>query len=549
MRSSCKIGKNNMRHLKTYEHFQTNENVFGNLLSKIGDKIKTLRGKAFIKLMRTLLPKPILSEIDKIVGVKESYVILELFDYSNNINWEKMSQEEIDDFLKYFSKSQNFVSSIENPDKIISSTGNKEILNILKERGIDVPVQIVSKNTPDLKNILSKVDSLNVPTFVKGFLKVAACVVLFGMISFKLASGIPSGETDSNFSDLDSEHDHNHSVSDAHDHELLDAAEKAGVDFSPVDKQVVSSDKNFLEKIKIWICELLGIDDDSEEKSIDFHTAKYYKKLIELEKSRNDEFSDFENLIDETKNIVKAQVSVDKNIPDDVKKHIYDKIDACNPTFLEAEKYEEFIGKGSSGIFIDFREGDKFKYSISWAKEDKSFIFIKYSNTTLDNYKRTLIHELFHLVDHETDNEWGVSKELVSKGYWDFLKIQKYDDKTYNDNFSKIFGKDPSTTKYDKNYIMGDEEEPTFHEAYAHLKTMKNDLVKVGLLDSVEDPVSPELLKEILNGDHKDKLGDISNVQWKLLLPFVGQDSESVNKFSKFLSQVVDEPNKFDNLA
>ena len=137
----------------------------------------------------------------------------------------------------------------------------------------------------------------------------------------------------------------------------------------------------------------------------------------------------------------------------------------------------------------------------------------------------------------------------MDKGYWDFLKIQKYDDKTYNDNFSKIFGKDPGTTKYSKYYIMGPEEEPTFREAYAHLKTMKYDLVRVGLLDSVEDPVSPELLKEILNGDHKDKLGEISDVQWKLLLPFIGQDSESVNKFSKFLSQVVDEPNKFNNLA
>ena len=538
-----------MRHLKTYEHFQTNENVFGNLLSKIGDKIKTLKGKAFIKLMRTILPKPILSEIDKIVGVKESYVILELFDYSNNINWEKMSQEEIDDFLKYFSKSQNFVSSIENPDRIISSTGNKEILNILKERGIDVPVQIVSKNTPDLKNILSKVDSLNVPTFVKGFLKVAACVVLFGMISFKLASGISSGETDSNVSDLDSEHDHNHSLSDSDFSELVSASKEAGVDVDGLKSEILTDDKNFFENFIQWICEFLGIEPGQEntkktEKDVKMARDAYFKVWYEAESKG---ISDFEPFIEETKNMVKDQISVDKNIPENVKSSLYDRIDKCKPTVLDNDDYDKLakhIWKEEVPSTDGFYQNDG----------EHDFIFIKYSDEKLEDYKRTLIHELFHLIDLRTDGKFGVSDELVGKGFWDFLKPDLYDnDDEYIKNYKKIFGEDPKRMKYDKDYLMGkdsvDSTNDTYHELYVMLKLMKNDLVTVGLLDSVEDPVSTELLDEILNGEHKDKLDKVTDNHWKKILPIIRKDDNSITKFSKFLSQVVDEPNKFDNLA
>ena len=538
-----------MRHLKTYEHFQTNENVFGNLLSKIGDKIKTLKGKAFIKLMRTILPKPILSEIDKVVGVKESYVILELFDYSNNINWEKMSQEEIDDFLKYFSKSQNFVSSIENPDKIISSTGNKEIVDILKERGIDVPVQIVSKNKPDLKNILSKVDSLNVPTFVKGFLKVAACVVLFGMISFKLASGIPSGETDSNVSDLDSEHDHNHSLSDSDFSELVSASKEAGVDVDGLKSEILTDDKNFFENFIQWICEFLGIEPGEEntkktEKDVKMARDAYFKVWYEAESKG---ISDFEPFIEETKNMVKDQISVDKNIPENVKSSLYDRIDKCKPTVLDNDDYDKLakhIWKEEVPSTDGFYQNDG----------EHDFIFIKYSDEKLEDYKRTLIHELFHLIDLRTDGKFGVSDELVGKGFWDFLKPDLYDnDDEYIKNYKKIFGEDPKSMKYDKDYLMGkdsvDSTNDTYHELYVMLKLMKNDLVTVGLLDSVEDPVSTELLDEILNGEHKDKLDKVTDNHWKKILPIIRKDDNSITKFSKFLSQVVDEPNKFDNLA
>ena len=538
-----------MRHLKTYEHFQTNENVFGNLLSKIGDKIKTLKGKAFIKLMRTILPKPILSEIDKIVGVKESYVILELFDYSNNINWEKMSQEEIDDFLKYFSKSQNFVSSIENPDKIISSTGNKEIVDILKERGIDVPVQIVSKNKPDLKNILSKVDSLNVPTFVKGFLKVAACVVLFGMISFKLASGISSGETDSNVSDLDSEHDHNHSLSDSDFSELVSASKEAGVDVDGLKSEILTDDKNFFENFIQWICEFLGIEPGEEntkktEKDVKMARDAYFKVWYEAESKG---ISDFEPFIEETKNMVKDQISVDKNIPENVKSSLYDRIDKCKPTVLDNDDYDKLakhIWKEEVPSTDGFYQNDG----------EHDFIFIKYSDEKLEDYKRTLIHELFHLIDLRTDGKFGVSDELVGKGFWDFLKPDLYDnDDEYIKNYKKIFGEDPKRMKYDKDYLMGkdsvDSTNDTYHELYVMLKLMKNDLVTVGLLDSVEDPVSTELLDEILNGEHKDKLDKVTDNHWKKILPIIRKDDNSITKFSKFLSQVVDEPNKFDNLA
>ena len=538
-----------MRHLKTYEHFQTNENVFGNLLSKIGDRIKTLKGKAFIKLMRTILPKPILSEIDKVVGVKESYVILELFDYSNNINWEKMSQEEIDDFLKYFSKSQNFVSSIENPDKIISSTGNKEIVDILKERGIDVPVQIVSKNKPDLKNILSKVDSLNVPTFVKGFLKVAACVVLFGMISFKLASGISSGETDSNVSDLDSEHDHNHSLSDSDFSELVSASKEAGVDVDGLKSEILTDDKNFFENFIQWICEFLGIEPGQEntkktEKDVKMARDAYFKVWYEAESKG---ISDFEPFIEETKNMVKDQISVDKNIPENVKSSLYDRIDKCKPTVLDNDDYDKLakhIWKEEVPSTDGFYQNDG----------EHDFIFIKYSDEKLEDYKRTLIHELFHLIDLRTDGKFGVSDELVGKGFWDFLKPDLYDnDDEYIKNYKKIFGEDPKRMKYDKDYLMGkdsvDSTNDTYHELYVMLKLMKNDLVTVGLLDSVEDPVSTELLDEILNGEHKDKLDKVTDNHWKKILPIIRKDDNSITKFSKFLSQVVDEPNKFDNLA
>ena len=542
MKNSCKIGKNNMRHLKTYEHFQTNENVFGNLLSKIGDKIKTLKGKAFIKLMRTILPKPILSEIDKVVGVKESHVILELFDYSDNINWEKMSQEEIDDFLKYFSKSQNFVSSIENPDRIISSTGNKEIVDILKERGIDVPVQIVSKNTPDLKNILSKVDSLNVPTFVKGFLKVAACVVLFGMISFKLSSGIPSGETDSNVSDLDSEHDHNHSLSDSDFSELVSASKEAGVDVDGLKSEILTDDKNFFENFIQWICEFLGIEPGQEntkktEKDVKMARDAYFKVWYEAESKG---ISDFEPFIEETKNQVKTQISVDKNIPENVKSSLYDRIDKCKPTVLDNDDYDKLakhIWKEEVPSTYGFYQNDG----------EHDFIFIKYSDEKLEDYKRTLIHELSHLVDLRTDGKFGMSDELIGSGFWDFLKPDLYDNEDeYNKNYQKIFG-DPKNMKYDKDYLMG--KDLTYHEIYAMLKVMKNDLVTVGLLDSVEDPVSTELLDEILNGEHKDKLDKVSDDDWKKILPIIRKDDNSITKFSKFLSQVVDEPNKFNNLA
>jgi len=543
MRNSCKIGKNNMRHLKTYEHFQTNENVFGNLLSKIGDKIKTLRGKAFIKLMRTLLPKSILSEIDKIVGVKESYIILELFDYAHSIDWEKMSQEEIDDFLKYFSKSQNFVSSIENPDKIVSSTGNKEIVDILKERGIDVTVQIVSKNKPDLKNILSKVDSLNVPPFVKGFLKVAACVVLFGMISFKLSSVVPSTGVDSDdVADLDSD-----DSSNSENSELKIAAQEAGINIAALESEILTSDKNIFERMIEWICEFLGIESGENNKKVtdkDISRAQknFYEKWYEAEKKG---IEDFEPFVEETKNIVKAQISVDKNIPEGVKPSLYDKIDKCKPVVLLEDDYNKAFDSPSLGVYLGIEEHDfiliKFEYN---GKQEK-----------LDDIRRVLIHELFHLVDLRTDGKFGMSDELIGKGFWDFLKINNYDnEEVYYKNYETIYGKESDSKKYDKDYLVGSEfekegENLPFHEIYAMLKIMKNDLVTVGLIDSVEDPVSPELLDEILNGEHQDKLKKISDNQWKHILPIIRTDNHSINKFSDFLSHVVDDPNKFDNLT
>jgi len=68
-------------------------------------------------------------------------------------------------------------------------------------------------------------------------------------------------------------------------------------------------------------------------------------------------------------------------------------------------------------------------------------------------------------------------------------------------------------------------------------------------LDSVEYPVSTELLDEILNGEHKDKLDKVTDNHWKKILPIIRKDDNSITKFSKFLSQAVDEPNKFNNLA
>lgn len=529
-----------MRHLKTYEDFQINENVFKNLFNKIGSKLKTLKGKAYIKLMRTVLPKSILSEIDKIVGVKESYIILELFDYAHSIDWGKTSEEEVDDFLKYFSKNQNFVASINNPDRIISSTGNKEIVNILQERGIEVQVQLISKNKPNLKNLFNKVDSLKVPDFAKRFLKVAACVVLFGMISFKLSSVVPSTGVDSgDVADLDSDDSINSEFL-----ELKIAAEESGIDIATLESEILTSDKNLFQRIIEWILDFLGIESGSDKKVTDKDVSKSLEEFYKIFKDAETKgIEDFEPFVEETKNIVKAQISVDKNIPDSVKSSLYDKIDKCKPVVLLEDDYNKAFDSPSLGVYLGIEEHD--------------FILIKFEHNgqqqKLDDIRRVLIHELFHLVDKRTNGKFGMSDELLGKGFWDFLKIDNYDnEEVYSKNHKTIFGKE-SDWKYDKDYLVGsgfekEGENLPFHEIYAMLKVMKNDLVTVGLIDSVEDPVSPELLDEILNGKHQDKLKNIDD-QWKHILPIIKTDDHSLNKFSDFLSHVVDDPNKFDNLT
>jgi hypothetical protein len=519
-----------MKYLRTYEDFRINENVFKDLMGKISGKLKTLRGKAFIKLIRTILPKSILSEIDKMVGTNESYILLELFDYSGDIDWEKMSEDEVDNFLKYISKNSNFISSVKNPDKILSTSGNSNIiLETLKERGIDVPVQVINKNTPNIKNLFNKVDGLKIPTFVKGFLKVTACLVLLGMISFKVTSAVSSSDGDF-ISDTDTDTDS--SFSDFS--ELEAAAEKIGINVEDIEDKIITKDKNFFEKIVEWIYNFFKGKSGPFE--IENATNAMYKRWLEAESNG---LEDFEPFIEETKNMVKAQVSVDKNIPDNVKKSLYDKIDKCKPVFLDEDYYNSVVNTPSYGVY--------------WNYKDHDFIFINFNLGKLDDYRRTLIHELFHLVDFREDGKFGVSDKLIGEGFWDFLNIDIYDDDDeYNKNYKNIFGNVPDW-KYDKDYLVGQEfskegENLPLHEIYTMLKVMKNDLVNIGLLNRIEDPVPPKLIGEILNGEHKDKLNKIKG-QWIKILPIIRTDKYSIGKFSDFLSHVVDDLNKYDNMA
>ena len=83
----------------------------------------------------------------------------------------------------------------------------------------------------------------------------------------------------------------------------------------------------------------------------------------------------------------------------------------------------------------------------------------------------------FHLVDLRTDGKFGVSDELVGKGFWDFLKIDNYDKEVYSKNHKTIYGKE-SDWKYDKDYLVGSGFEKEgknlpFHEIYVMLKVMK----------------------------------------------------------------------------
>lgn len=198
--------------LKSYQEFVNESKLtdwFKNKYEQFKNKLKSLKGEAYIKLLCSLIPKDILnlikSEAAKLTGQKESLIINELFSspFYTDEEVSKLSDEEYNQYLSKIAKD------VENNPYLLPTTNiggdevnTNEISEFLREKGFDIPTKVNINTKPSMNNIKLKIDSMKLNPVAKNLLKASAYTFLFFMIFVKSGGGVAvAGETNHKYDD------------------------------------------------------------------------------------------------------------------------------------------------------------------------------------------------------------------------------------------------------------------------------------------------------------------------------------------------------------
>lgn len=204
-----------MRYIKTYESFRqeelVNEEILGWIKKKakaLVDKFKSLTGKSFATALKYILPDELVDAINKETNkyfVKESLdnlLLEELFDFKSDDEIEKMTDEEYDEYLKGLADKNIFSTDIENMD----NSKNKEFMNYLQSRGIEVEQEVVVKTKPSTDYLYNKIDKMEISDTSKKVLKYGTMCLFFFMMFTKMGGGAVMA--------AEAGHDHAHDLKD-----------------------------------------------------------------------------------------------------------------------------------------------------------------------------------------------------------------------------------------------------------------------------------------------------------------------------------------------
>lgn len=179
-----------MKYLKPFEQHRIDESKILDLLksgvSLFIQKLKSLKGKAYLKMISTLIPKElkelIFSEVKKLKTQNESILLEELLDkelFLTDEEIDKMSEEEYDSYLKKLAE----ISS-RNPLLFSTQLGgdfnpkDKEVLDFFKEKGFQIDTSIKYDFKPSIQTINQKIEKMNVSSISKRTLKIL-CLIFF----------------------------------------------------------------------------------------------------------------------------------------------------------------------------------------------------------------------------------------------------------------------------------------------------------------------------------------------------------------------------------
>ena len=193
--------------LKSYEEFVNESKLtdwFKNKYEQFKNKLKSLKGEAYIKLLGSLIPKEILnlikSETVKLTGQKESLIINELFSspFYTDEEVAKLSDEEYNQYLSKIAQDVEGNSHlIPTMDMDEDKVNTNEISEFLRGKGFDIPAKININTKPSIDNIKSKIDSMELNPVAKKLLKASAYTFLFFMVFVKSGGGqAMAAETD-----------------------------------------------------------------------------------------------------------------------------------------------------------------------------------------------------------------------------------------------------------------------------------------------------------------------------------------------------------------
>jgi hypothetical protein len=192
--------------LKSYEEFVNESKLtdwFKNKYEQFKNKLKSLKGEAYIKLLGSLIPKEILnlikSETVKLTGQKESLIINELFSspFYTDEEVAKLSDEEYNQYLSKIAQDVEGNSHlIPTMDMDEDKVNTNEISEFLRGKGFDIPTKININTKPSIDNIKSKIDSMELNPVAKKLLKASAYTFLFFMVFVKGGGQAMAAETD-----------------------------------------------------------------------------------------------------------------------------------------------------------------------------------------------------------------------------------------------------------------------------------------------------------------------------------------------------------------
>lgn len=284
--------------------------------------------------------------------------------------------------------------------------------------------------------------------------------------------------------------------------------------------------------------QILNLNNQEKKEVVDEYKDEYQTLVKSLEKSQTLEFK---TIVNQVKDTIFMALN-HKNTPN--KENIIQKINKT--VFVEADpRVIDSISSGAAGFFTEYN--------------GNAYIFIG-KNVDELQIRDIIIHEIMHNIDlgidggmESSDNAF-INKSKTNKfpkltPSKDFSNDQKGLLKYLDDVESIIRNIDTLSIEVEKitgiNYSMNKNYVDWLslpQEHYAELHTMKNDLVKMGIMSSFKDDITSDQINFLLGGSNESKVKFKEFIKkhgqrnWMAMLPLIRKDkiTNLVNYLNKF---------------